>query len=48
MNRKYVLSYLPIFEQDLAAVRDYIAYNLSNPAAALQLVEDTDAAIKNV
>ena len=46
MDKNYTLSYLPLFEQDLAAVRDYIAHNLQNPVAALRLVEDTDAAIK--
>ena len=45
MDRKFTLSYLPLFEQDLAAVRDYIAITLNNPAAALRLVEDTNAAI---
>jgi len=45
MSRKYTLSYLPLFEQDLAAVRDYIAYNLQNPSAARRLVEDTEKAI---
>jgi plasmid stabilization system protein ParE len=45
MSNKYKLSYLPLFEQDLAAVRDYIAYNLQNPSAALRLVEDTEKAI---
>ena len=45
MNKTYTLSYLPLLEQDLLAVRDYIAFNLGNPVAALKLVEDTDAAI---
>ena len=46
MEKKYTLSYLPLFEQDLAAVRDYIAFTLHNPTAALRLVEDTNEAIK--
>ncbi len=45
MNKKYTLRFLPIFEQDLAAARDYIAFNLQNPSAALRLVEDTEKAI---
>jgi hypothetical protein len=45
MDKKYALQYLPIFEEDLAAVRDYIAFALKNPAAAMRLLEDTDAAI---
>lgn len=45
MDKKYTLSYLPLFERDLAAVRDYIAFKLYNPVAALRLVNDTDEAI---
>jgi plasmid stabilization system protein ParE len=45
MDKEYTLRYLPLFEQDLADVRDYIAHTLKNPAAALRLIEDTDAAI---
>ena len=43
--KKYTLSYLPLFEQDVAAVRNYIAFTLQNPTAALRLVEDTNKAI---
>lgn len=45
MDKGFRLSYLPLFEQDLAAVRDYIAFTLMNPTAALRLVEDTEQAI---
>ena len=45
MNKKYTLRYLPLFEQDLSAARDYIAFTLHNPGAALRLVNDTEAAI---
>jgi plasmid stabilization system protein ParE len=45
MNKHYRLEYLPLFEQDLMEVRNYIAFTLKNPAAALRLVEDTDHAI---
>ena len=45
MDKEYVLSYLPQFEHDLAAARDYIAFTLQNPTAALRLVEDTEEAI---
>ena len=45
MTEKYLLSYLPQFEVDLAAARDYIAHDLQNPIAALRLVEDTEDAI---
>ena len=45
MGKRFSLRYLPLFEQDLAAARDYIALNLKNPIAALRLVEDTERAI---
>jgi plasmid stabilization system protein ParE len=45
MDKKFTLRYLPLFERDLAAARNYIADNLKNPAAALRLVEDTEKAI---
>ena len=45
MNKQFTLSYLPLFEDDIAAARDYIAHDLQNPAAALRLVEDTERAI---
>jgi plasmid stabilization system protein ParE len=45
VNKKFTLRYLPLFEQDLTAARNYIAQNLRNPAAALRLVEDTEKAI---
>ena len=45
MDKKYTLSYLPTFEQDLADARDYIAVNLKNPLAACRLIEDTEKAI---
>jgi plasmid stabilization system protein ParE len=41
----FTLRYLPLFERDLAAARDYIALSLHNPSAALRLVEDTERAI---
>ena len=45
MDKKFDLRYLPLFERDLAAAHDYIAFTLQNPAAALRLVEDTEKAI---
>ncbi|MDR1330368.1 MAG: type II toxin-antitoxin system RelE/ParE family toxin [Oscillospiraceae bacterium] len=45
MDKKYTLRYLPVFEQDMTEVRDYISQKLQNPAAALRLVEDTEKAI---
>jgi len=45
MDKNFKLEYLPIFEQDLSSVRDYIAKTLQNPTAALRLVNDTEKAI---
>ena len=46
MNEKrYELSFLPLFEDDLNEIVDYITYRLKNPAAAEQLVDDVEAAI---
>jgi len=45
VNSRFTLSYLPLFEQDLAEARDYIAQTLQNPTAALRLIEDTEKAI---
>lgn len=45
MSKRNKLRYLPLFERDLAAARDYIAHVLQNPAAALRLVEETERAI---
>lgn len=47
MSKEYTLSYLPLFELDLAAARDYIASALQNPVAARQLVEEAEEAIVN-
>ena len=45
MSKTFKLRILPMFEEDIAAVRDHIAYTLNNPLAALRLIEDTEAAI---
>ena len=45
MDKEYILRYLPLFEQDLMAARDYIAVDLQNPIAAMRLVVDTETAI---
>jgi len=46
MNQKYEVRYLPLFEFDLQAARDYIAFNLRNLQAALQLIDETEKAIQ--
>ncbi|MHC6202196.1 type II toxin-antitoxin system RelE/ParE family toxin [Breznakiellaceae bacterium SP9] len=45
-EQRYELRYLPLFEQDLAPARDYIAHTLQNPVAANRLVEETEKAIQ--
>ena len=45
MDKQFTLRYLPLFEKDLTAARDYIALGLKNSTAALRLLEDTEKAI---
>lgn len=46
MNEKhYNLRLLPLFEDDLNEIVDYITYRLRNPAAAERLVDDVETAI---
>ena len=46
MNEKhYDLRFLPLFEDDLNEIVDYITYRLRNPAAAERLVDDVETAI---
>ena len=42
---EYQLRYLPLFEQDVNAVKKYISATLKNPVAAMNLIESTDEAI---
>lgn len=44
-ERHYELRILPLFEDDLNEIVDYIAYRLRNPIAADRLVDDVEAAI---
>ena len=47
MNGKhYDLRILPLFEDDLDEIVDYITYRLKNPMAAERLVDDIEAAIE--
>jgi hypothetical protein len=43
--KEYTISYLPIFDADLAEAWDYIAFKLKNSSAANRLVSDTEKAI---
>ena len=44
-TRKYKLSFIPLFEEDLNEITDYIANHLQNPDAALRRVDDIEIAI---
>ena len=43
--RRYKLSILPLFEEDLNEIVDYIALRLENPIAARALVDDVEKAL---
>ncbi|MFR4988702.1 type II toxin-antitoxin system RelE/ParE family toxin [Anaerotruncus colihominis] len=46
MNDKhYRLSFLPLFEEDLNRIVDYIIYRLKNPIAAENFVDEVEKAI---
>lgn len=44
-GRRYKLSILPLFEDDLNEIADYITYRLRNPLAAEHLVDEVERAI---
>ncbi len=46
-NKKYELRFLPLFEDDLSEIVDYITFNLKNPSAAERLIDDVEKAISN-
>ncbi len=43
--KKYKLSFLPLFEEDLNEIVDYISTDLQNPSAADHLIDDIESAI---
>ena len=43
---RYKLRILPLFEEDLNEIVDYISLQLENPIAALAFVDDVELAIK--
>ena len=45
MSKNYTLRILPLFEEDLNSIVDYISDQLQNPTAARNLVNDVEAAI---
>ena len=44
-GKRYKLSILPLFEDDLNEIVDYITYRLRNPAAAEGLIDEVEKAI---
>lgn len=44
-GKRYELSILPLFEDDLAEIVDYITYRLRNPIAAGNLIDEVEKAI---
>lgn len=45
LNKEYRLRFLGTFEKDLNETIDYIQYNLNNPTAAINFVNDVEKAI---
>ena len=45
-GRRYELRILPLFEEDLNEIVDYITFRLQNPIAAENLVDAIEAAIQ--
>ena len=46
-GKRYKLRFLPLFEDDLNGIVDYIAFRLKNPIAAEALVNDVQKAIQD-
>lgn len=44
-NNNYQLRYLPLFFDDVNSITSYISYDLSNPKAANDLIDETESAI---
>ncbi len=44
--KKYKLCFLPLLEEDLGRIVDYITLQLQNPIAAIELVDDIYEAIQ--
>ena len=44
-GKRYKLSILPLFEDDLNEIVDYITYRLKNPIAAENLIDEVEKAI---
>lgn len=46
-KKQYKLQFLPLFEEDLNEIVDYITFKLKNPTAANDLVDAVEASVYN-
>ena len=46
-NDKYTLKYLPLYEEDLNGIIDYISFELQSPENALKLLDRIEKSILN-
>lgn len=44
-NKEYKLRFLPLFEEDLNEIIDYITFDLNNPTAAQAMLDSVQTAI---
>lgn len=47
MEKKYEVRYLPLFQDDLIEIVDYISTKLKNPSAASALIDAVERAIQD-
>lgn len=47
MDKKYEVTYLPLFYKDLDEITDYIMYQLNNPIAANNLLDEINQVIES-
>lgn len=47
MEKKYKVRYLPLFQDDLIEIVDYISKKLKNPSAASSLIDAVEKAIED-
>lgn len=45
-EKPFEILFLPLFEEDLLSITEYIAYKLQNPEAAEKLIDDVQTAIR--
>lgn len=47
MEKKYKVRYLPLFQEDLIEIVDYISRKLKNPSATSALIDAVEKAIED-